>query len=196
MLWEHVLQAGVSDYFKSSGTFVYRRISVYDDSTSDLLCYADQIVTFIASALFHGSVLVHCQRGVSRSATAVGFYLMRKLGMSLDQAMSLMKEKRPKVEPIPAFVRQLEKYEKKCALLVSNEAESFVSESGQKRPAAGPINPALPPSHVKEKRAKTIGPTLPSSMSAGDQEPEKSQNASDSRPETAESSVSIGQRSD
>jgi len=55
------------------------RVPVYDASTSvtDLLEAADAIVSFIAKALHHGSCLVHCQRGVSRSTTAVLFYLMR-----------------------------------------------------------------------------------------------------------------------
>lgn len=71
------IQAGVPNYFETS--FIYKRVPVYDASTSVsvLLEAADSICSFIATALCHGSVLVHCQRGVSRSVTAVLFYLMR-----------------------------------------------------------------------------------------------------------------------
>jgi protein-tyrosine phosphatase len=75
-----LLQAGVPNYFESSkGRFVYLRIPVYDASTSvsEILLAADDIVSFIAKGLLHGSVFVHCQRGVSRSTTAVMLYLMR-----------------------------------------------------------------------------------------------------------------------
>jgi hypothetical protein len=71
-------QAGVPNYF--AGQFVYYRIPVYDapTSASELLDQADEICRFIAVGLVRGgSVLVHCQRGVSRSVTAVLFYLMR-----------------------------------------------------------------------------------------------------------------------
>lgn len=73
------ITAGVPNYFEHNKTSAikYKRISVYDASTSDLLSYAQEVVNFISSGLHHGSVLVHCQRGVSRSATAVIFYLIR-----------------------------------------------------------------------------------------------------------------------
>ena len=74
------ITAGVPNYFennKSGMAIKYKRIPLYDASTSDLLSRAEEIVKFISSGLHHGSVLVHCQRGVSRSVTAVMFYLIR-----------------------------------------------------------------------------------------------------------------------
>jgi hypothetical protein len=80
-----VLKTGVPNYFESSRAYTYKRIPVLDASTSssDLLDKADEIVDFIASGLCHGSVLVHCQRGVSRSTTAVVLYLMRYVNLIL-----------------------------------------------------------------------------------------------------------------
>lgn len=74
---EASIQAGVPNYFAS--LFTYHRVPIYDASTSVTLLsdQADSINRFIATALCHGSILVHCQRGVSRSAAAVLFYLMR-----------------------------------------------------------------------------------------------------------------------
>ena len=109
------IQAGVPNYFeKMTKTFTYKRIPVYDAPTSDLLQYADATVSFISTGLHHGSVLVHCQRGVSRSATCIIFFLMRRAGMRFDNAIELCKSNRPIVNPISAFVRQLQDYEKKC----------------------------------------------------------------------------------
>lgn len=73
---------GVSNYFEKTpqSPFTYMRIPIYDSemSSQDLYnVYADQIVSFISSGLYHGSVLVHCHRGISRSSTAVLFYMMR-----------------------------------------------------------------------------------------------------------------------
>lgn len=75
------ITAGVPNFFEHSNDkghkIQYKRIPVYDASTSDLRAYAEEIVSFISNGLHHGSVLVHCQRGVSRSATAVMMFLIR-----------------------------------------------------------------------------------------------------------------------
>lgn len=58
---------------------MYKRVAVYDASTSanDLESQAEDIVNFISKGLHHGSVLVHCHHGVSRSTTCILLYLMR-----------------------------------------------------------------------------------------------------------------------
>ena len=80
------IQAGVPNYFekkstaaKGTKTFVYKRIPIYDSSTSvsELETYANEIVDFISKGLYHGSVLVHCHQGISRSTTCVLLFLMR-----------------------------------------------------------------------------------------------------------------------
>ena len=37
------------NYFERDGSFSYKRISIYDASTSDLLEYADAVVSFISA---------------------------------------------------------------------------------------------------------------------------------------------------
>ena len=45
-----------------------------------------------------GGVLVHCQAGMSRSATVVIAYLMKELDIDQVQALDMVREKRPVVE--------------------------------------------------------------------------------------------------
>lgn len=84
---------GVPNYFEKESTkkLTYLRIPVYDSEMSayDLHHkYADQIVNFISSGLHHGSVLVHCHRGISRSPTAVLFYMMSFFSFSFLFSLS------------------------------------------------------------------------------------------------------------
>ncbi|ORX40074.1 hypothetical protein BD324DRAFT_616140 [Kockovaella imperatae] len=54
-----------------------------------------------------GSVLVHCQAGMSRSATVAAAYLMRVLNIGPVEAVELIQEKRPVVSPSDTFWYQL-----------------------------------------------------------------------------------------
>ena len=117
---EQGITAGVPNYFENNNTssagyeIRYKRIPIYDSSTSDILSYADEMIDFISNGLHHGGVLVHCQKGVSRSATAVIMFLMRKANMTMNQAILLCKRRRHVVDPIPSFLTQLRTYEEQC----------------------------------------------------------------------------------
>jgi hypothetical protein len=136
--------------------YTYKRIPVLDASTSssDLLDQADEIVDFIASGLCHGSVLVHCQRGVSRSTTAVILYLMKRVGIQLTDAMALVKRRRPTAEPIPAFVKMLERYEETCKQLGAIHTSRADPASSKRR-----TGPTLPQGD-NAKRKREIGPAM------------------------------------
>lgn len=53
-------------------------------------------------------VFVHCHAGMSRSVTIVAHYLMRRFGKSVDEAIALIRKKRPIATPNPGFVLQLQ----------------------------------------------------------------------------------------
>lgn len=57
-----------------------------------------------------GCVLVHCEQGMSRSATVVVAYLMRKRGLGRDKALAFVNAQR-KIQPNPGFMAQLETWE-------------------------------------------------------------------------------------
>lgn len=61
----------------------------------------------------NSKVLVHCQAGVSRSPTIVIAYLMRLLGISMNDAYNRVRELRPIVAPNIVFWSQLTDYEVK-----------------------------------------------------------------------------------
>ena len=58
-----------------------------------------------------GNVLVHCAQGVSRSATIVASYLMRKENMSCNDALAFIKYLRPVSRPNDGFRTQLKQLE-------------------------------------------------------------------------------------
>lgn len=66
---------------------------------------------FIESARIQGGALVHCNAGVSRSASIVIAYLMRKHELSYQQAFDFVRAKRACADPRPLFVDQLKAYE-------------------------------------------------------------------------------------
>mmetsp|Transcript_27367 Transcript_27367/g.38493 ORF Transcript_27367/g.38493 Transcript_27367/m.38493 type:complete len:228 (-) Transcript_27367:1151-1834(-) len=177
------VKSGVANFFESTRTFTYKRIPAYDSATSDLYSQADGIVGFISRGLCHGSVLVHCQHGVSRSVTCALFYLMRKAGFPLKDALSLVQKHRPEAHPIPGFMTQLEKYETKCRGLgvlrlpaqekggdtgkassssAANKKRKIGPQIGPSRgPAEQPQTASTSPTKVRRIIGPSIGPAAP-----------------------------------
>ncbi|XP_016934291.1 dual specificity protein phosphatase 19 [Drosophila suzukii] len=56
-----------------------------------------------------GCVLVHCNAGVSRSASVVIGYLMQRRDMSYEDAYNLVKSWRPSIQPNAGFMQQLKR---------------------------------------------------------------------------------------
>jgi len=78
----------------------------------DLLGHFEQCFNFIEQATSNGGkVLVHCEWGVSRSATVMIAFLMKKLHINYSEARKLLQSKRPEIYPNEGFVEQLLKYE-------------------------------------------------------------------------------------
>lgn len=90
----------------------YHRIIIEDAPDKDLYQHFDAACDFIEKHINLGNqVLVHCQAGVSRSATICMAYLMKKVGLTFIQAYACVKEARPVASPNWGFVEQLLKYE-------------------------------------------------------------------------------------
>ena len=88
--------------------FVY----LLDLPEADLLSALNDCIPYLLHAHLHcrGRVLVHCQAGISRSASVVIAYLVRMYGWSVRQAYEVCYEARPYIHPNEGFVSQLELY--------------------------------------------------------------------------------------
>lgn len=81
-------------------------IKIHDHEDVQIKDYFDQAYHFINKA----PTLVHCYAGISRSATIVIAYLMKKYQMPFDTAFSVCKNMRPMIMPNPGFIKQLQEY--------------------------------------------------------------------------------------
>nr|CAD7433720.1 unnamed protein product [Timema monikensis] len=114
-----VMQQGIKTLF----------IQVTDTPREDLLSHFEDTYRFISEGQEQGVVLVHCYFGVSRSATIVIAYMMKKHGLSFEDALervspalgrytpqlspgtqSRVKSRRMFVGPNPGFQSQLRLY--------------------------------------------------------------------------------------
>ncbi|KAJ8972808.1 hypothetical protein NQ317_009504 [Molorchus minor] len=82
-------------------------IQLSDLPKEDLLSHFNDADTFIKEGISNGAVLVHCYFGVSRSATVVIAYIMKKYGITYHEAFERVKAKRSIVYPNQGFVSQL-----------------------------------------------------------------------------------------
>jgi len=62
-------------------------------------------------------IFIHCICGVSRSSTLLAAYLMYKLQLSAEDAVTSIQKCRPVVQPNEGFMEQLENYQKTLELL-------------------------------------------------------------------------------
>jgi protein-tyrosine phosphatase len=102
----------------------YLQIHVDDDTTEDLRRYWDTPFDFIDQA--DNNVLVLCVSGISRSGATVTAYVMTKRGLSNQDALELIRQKRPQVSPNGGFQQQLRLYEEELASLQSANHEKSV----------------------------------------------------------------------
>jgi len=98
--------AGCPSFFERE--LRYLRVPIYDSPAEDAAQHFESVLDFISSRLHHGGVLVHCNRGVSRSATFVVAHLMKARGQDPASALALVREVRPQAEPNKAFLKQLD----------------------------------------------------------------------------------------
>ncbi|XP_051575524.1 dual specificity protein phosphatase 19b [Myxocyprinus asiaticus] len=107
----HVLNVayGVENVFPD--LFTYKTVTMLDLSETDITSYFPECFEFINQASQQcGVALVHCNAGVSRSASVVIGFLMSQEKMSFEEAFSTVKNARPSIQPNPGFMRQLKKY--------------------------------------------------------------------------------------
>ncbi|EJD55453.1 dual specificity protein phosphatase 12 [Auricularia subglabra TFB-10046 SS5] len=86
-----------------------REIPALDSPKFDLLSHFPDGIRFIRRALeADGKVLVHCQAGISRSATIVAAYLMYTQRLTPGAALAIIRARRSCIHPNVGFLQQLE----------------------------------------------------------------------------------------
>ena len=97
---------------KRSDGVIYQSIIADDHPSVDLLSHFHETNAWITYGQSKGhGVLVHCQAGMSRSATVVIAFLMNKYNKSSTETKTLVKSKRSVVSPNFGFEAQLQIYE-------------------------------------------------------------------------------------
>ena len=87
----------------------YLHIPLPDSDVSKFRTYSESAYSFIETKLKQGNVLVHCFYGNNRSCAVAVYFLMRKLGLSLEEARSLVKTSRPSCNISAAYLKELSK---------------------------------------------------------------------------------------
>ncbi|SAL97463.1 hypothetical protein [Absidia glauca] len=106
----HVVALGGYD-FDHPG-LIYKNIDIEDLPKENIIQHFDETFDFIEEARSTGTgVLIHCQAGMSRSATVAAAYMMRKGNIGHEKALSMIKSRRSFVAPNEGFLAQLELYE-------------------------------------------------------------------------------------
>ncbi|XP_012682033.2 dual specificity protein phosphatase 10 [Clupea harengus] len=99
-------------YHYDLGLFNYKRLPATDSNKQNLRQYFEEAFEFIEEAQHAGQgVLIHCQAGVSRSATIVIAYLMKHSWMTMTDAYKFVKARRAIISPNLNFMGQLLEFE-------------------------------------------------------------------------------------
>jgi len=122
---------GVAPAFPDN--FKYMHLKILDCAAEKIHEHFTDTSNFIAEAIAAGGrVLVHCIRGVSRSATIVSAYLMTSMTLSAEDAVARVQSIRPIARPNYGFMMQLQMYSKDLqkGLQVSVSEDQTLPDAG------------------------------------------------------------------
>lgn len=114
------------------GHYQYKCIPVEDSHKADISSWFMVAIEYIDAVKdCRGRVLVHCQAGISRSATICLAYLMMKKRVRLEEAFEFVKQRRSIISPNFSFMGQLLQFESQ--VLATSCAVEAASPSGPLR---------------------------------------------------------------
>lgn len=110
--------------FERDGHIKYLQIPITDHWSQDLAGHFPNAIKFIDEARSKGAgVLVHCLAGVSRSVTVTLAYIMFARSLSLNDAFSLVRARKPDVSPNFHFMEQLHTFERQLNIDATHRAK-------------------------------------------------------------------------
>jgi protein-tyrosine phosphatase len=102
----------------------YCRVGIHDEDAANILLYLNGATKFIHYYISRGeSVVVHCEMGISRSASICIAYLIKYQGLTREEAYIKIKSKRPHICPNSGFWDQLNTFQLQCNN--NNEEKDF-----------------------------------------------------------------------
>jgi len=105
----------IPHYYESE--FTYHRVPIGDAPHVNIKQYFEDTFKIIDEAITNNNnILVHCQAGISRSATIVIAYIMKKNKMKMNDAYNFVHNNRRCIGPNLGFCGQLILYEQELAL--------------------------------------------------------------------------------
>ncbi|XP_028816059.1 dual specificity protein phosphatase 1 [Denticeps clupeoides] len=131
--------------------FQYKSIPVEDNHKADISSWFNEAIEFIDSVRNNGGrVFVHCQAGISRSATICLAYLMRTNRVKLDEAFEFVKQRRSIISPNFSFMGQLLQFESQVLASSTCSSEAASPAIGKSAtvfnfPVSIPVRPASSP---------------------------------------------------
>lgn len=116
----------------NSARLTYKKLKWLDHPSYSIASELSDVVEFIANARQSDSaVLVHCSRGMSRSVSAAIAYMMSvDDSLSFDDALAIVKSKRPIAEPNEGFEQDLR------AWIQAQRSDRALSRDAEKQMAA------------------------------------------------------------
>lgn len=103
--------------FHYESDFTYHRIPITDNLNINIRQYFERTCEIIDNIIENKQkILVHCYAGISRSATIVIAYIMKKNRMTMSEAYQFVEAKRKCISPNIGF----------CAQLMTFEEEIFI----------------------------------------------------------------------
>jgi hypothetical protein len=88
----------------------WKVLNLKDRPEEKIKAFFEQSYNFINGT--KKGILIHCVMGVSRSASIVIAYLMKKYEVPFDAALKFVRSRRPIVKPNDGFIKQLKHYER------------------------------------------------------------------------------------
>ena len=101
----------IPNYFEEDENFDYIKISIDDINKESIINHLDIALKFLIETKKkkpNQNILVHCYMGSSRSASIILAYLIKYYHLTLEDALKLLKEKRPVVNINVDFWKDLE----------------------------------------------------------------------------------------
>jgi len=96
---------------QGAGAIKYLNVPIDDSPDVNPAKYFGVVDKFIQDGIRRGEkILIHCAAGISRSATLLASHLMVKFKISDDEALRMLRDIRPQVNPNSGFRKVLRDY--------------------------------------------------------------------------------------